>query len=233
MKVNYVIAGWSGARATGQNPSNSQRFIISHIERLNQLKHNLSQITICNPFNPNRKEYEAYAKILNELKCETCKIEVLDRQNRCVSYGSWSDAYAKYRRGFDYYILMEDDYAPVQDNFDTILINLLNSKNAGYLGALISITSCVPDGRQHMGVTNGVASTKALEAVFLKFGSLMADYVEPEYWLNQVNFSLAFMDAGFTIADWSDKFKVPFWYAQSEVRMEFAPHAKDEIIAPI
>lgn len=235
MKINYVIAGWSGARACGQDPNLGKRYIVRHIEQLNRLKHNLAQVTICNPHNPHNEQYDKYVNALKELELENkgCKIEILDRPNSMVAYGSWSDAYAKYRQEFDYYILMEDDYLPVKDNFDTILVDLLNEKKAGYLGAFLSTTSCVPDGRKHMGITNGIASKEALEAVFLKFGCLMAQYVEPNYWLNQVNFSLAFMDAGYTIADWSDKFRVPFWYAQGSNMMEFAPNAPDEIIIPM
>lgn len=231
--VNYVIAGWSGSRACGQDANLGKRYIIRHINQLNNIRHNLTQITICNPANPLTQEHNHYLEILKELKCNGCKIEILDRKNEMVAYGSWSDAYAKYRKTFDYYILMEDDYVPVKDNFDSILINMLNDKKAGYLGAFLSTTSCVPDGRKHMGVTNGIASSEAMEAVFLKFGSLMAQYVEPMYWLNQINFSLAFLDAGFTLADWSEKFRVPFWYAQGASMMDFAPNAADEIIAPL
>ena len=234
-RINYVIASWSGHRSQRESPEMGRRFLRAHINKVMSLKHNLSQITICNPDNPSHEEYRLHSDLINELMAQhPSLIKVLNRSNAMVAYGSWSDAYGKYRTEFDYYILMEDDYVPVQDNFDQILIDLIGKNpKVGYLGALLSNTSCVPDGRKHMGVTNGIAITSALEAVYQKFGSLMASYVEPEYWLNQVNFSLAFMDCGYELADWSREYNVPFWYAQSKSTLDFVSDKGKSLIVPL
>ena len=58
------------------------------------------------------------------------KIIFYYRNNKNLSFGSWVDVMNA--TNYDYYILCEDDYCFIKDNFDTILINEYNKYNTDY-----------------------------------------------------------------------------------------------------
>lgn len=198
--ILYTIASWSGSRS-GVNFDDT--YLEKHIEQLKKLKCNLTQISIGNPENPSKRtEFEEHIKSLTNVN--GIPIVVHNMPNIGRSYGQWARIYDQYRTDFDYYIFVEDDYQPVLDNFDLTLIEMYEKKNCGFLCGLVLDKT----GRygiraeRHAGVTNGIASSKALEKVRETFCCLPHDM--GEYNNGQVLFSKGFLDSGLTIEEYID-----------------------------
>ena len=49
-------------------------------------------------------------------------------KNHADSGGQWLKAYENTKDNFDYYIFMEDDYVPLNNNFDDMLIKIYKNK---------------------------------------------------------------------------------------------------------
>ena len=199
--ILYTIGSWSGSRA---EINFDDSYLEKHIERLKKVTHNLTQISIGNPDNPSkREEFEEYIKSLSAIN--GVPVVVHDMPNIGRSYGQWSAIYEKYRTQFDYYIFVEDDYQPMLDNFDSVLIEMYEKKNCGYLcGLVLDETGRYAENlhKRHAGVSNGIASSAALEKVRDIFGFLPHDL--GEYSNGQVLFSRGFLEAGLTIEEYID-----------------------------
>ena len=142
--INYVIATWSGPRRQG-NPDlllSPTHYLQQQLLALQSVKHQLQQITIVAPNNP--EEPEEFTEFLFQVAFPAAAgvtlaerlppIKIIRRPNEGQSYGSWVEAYLKYTDEFEYYIFVEDDYKPAHPNFDQILAQMYEtSKNCGYL----------------------------------------------------------------------------------------------------
>jgi hypothetical protein len=64
---------------------------------------------------------------------EEDNITYIYRRNNGLSFGSWCSVINYLKDTYDYYILCEDDYVFVQDNFDNILIQEYNNKDTEYM----------------------------------------------------------------------------------------------------
>lgn len=223
--TNYIIATWSGSR---RGPIvNPISFLDSHIKALKTYRHQLSQITIAVPDNP--QEPQEFRDFLMDLpsRLGTAKVEILRRPNLGQSYGSYCDTYLKYRQSFKYYIFIEDDYLPVQDDFDLILIRQLElQENCGFLASLVYDWQ----GRPHAAVSNGIAKSQTLENICQKFKCLPhgeaigVDYTPS----SQVKFSWAFLDVGTSLGQLSN-FQVPYNHL-GELRIFQGDHSKPLLV---
>jgi hypothetical protein len=241
-KVNYVVACWGESRISEHSTTTISRaeclgYLKAQMAILNQLKHSLAQVTIIHPHWPHApvKQYDQFLQELDGgTLADGTPIVVLRRPNTDMSYGSWSHAYGMYRQQFDYYIFIEDDYIPSLDNFDFILVDLLEQKQCGYLCTLISNTTWHNNGIAHAGITNGICKTTALEVIWNKYGSLLHNQDEQcgHYWGGQLQFSYPYHYCGLKIDDVSDTYSTPFWYAQDRKILMFVNRDRN-IIVPI
>jgi hypothetical protein len=226
-KINYCLGTWSGER--GGVPFDDS-YLRRHIQHLNNLQHDLSQISIGHPKNPHESpEYTKYLRSLTALDDGT-PIVVHDTPNRNMSYGQWLHMFQCYGNQFSHYILMEDDYVPAKDNFDSILHDMYEEKhkscNCGYLCGLIYDRS----GRygqvlkRHAGVSNGITSTPVLQAVVKECVIPM-----PTAGHDQIRFSQQFIKSGFTIDDYLDQYRTAY-YRIGKLVCIFEPSKKDLII---
>lgn len=207
-RVNYFLATWSGQRLKTEFDDSHLK---KHIDQLNKVKHNLAQITIGYPENPNvTQEYDTYIRSLRKLEDGT-PIIVHPMENKGYSYGQYSRMYETYRDSFDYYVFVEDDYVPFTDGFDSILINLYNDRPCGFLCGLV-FDKTRRYGRstpRHAAVSNGIASSAALEIVRKKFGCLMPQDVTGAK--AQIVFSQNFLVSGLKILDYVDQHLVQYY----------------------
>lgn len=195
MRVNYVIATWSGKRRDDNNVDH----LALHIKNLRMIKHNLDQITIVSPLNPKEgRQYKSWLETFEK------PIVVLRRHNVGLSYGSWSHAFDVYGHKFDYYFFIEDDYHYTLHHFDKVMIDMYEEKECGFLCWLYE--------RGHAAVSCGLASAKSLQKVKNLHGNLPHATDTNVYWDNggQVRFSKAFENANMTVDHTADRFKVPF-----------------------
>lgn len=213
MKINYVIASWGGPR---HGYADSLTVLKYHIEKLQTLTHNISQVTIGYPqCNWESKEYTNY---IYDLECkgklsDNTKLEIFKTNNYGMSYGQYGRIFRRYRNQFDAYIIVEDDYIPTLPNLDTALYNMMQEQNVGYLCGLCMNESgkygaIAPE---HAAISNGIISTSCLEAVLDKFGVIPS--VTGDNQPSQITFSQAVIKSGQKIGDYveSGKYRCTFW----------------------
>jgi hypothetical protein len=231
----YAMASWSGERAIVKFRDD---YVEKHIEQLERVEHNLTQISIGNPENPKKRiTFDAYIKNLTD--CNGTPIVVHNVPNIGRSYGQWSRIYQKYRNKFDYYIFIEDDYAPAIDNFDTILIDLFEKahkdNNVGFLCGVVFDetgryeTHPVP---MHAGITNGITSAEVLEKVWEKCGVLPHDLFE--YDRGQIKFSQGFLEAGFNLGEYVSEEYRCLYFQHDKAMRNYGPNPEGkDIFVPI
>lgn len=217
-KINYVIATWSGQRRLGNDlfHEDSSLYLRKHLESLSKLDHHLGQITIVVPENPDEpEEFTNYLQTIPPTIKNT-PVKILHRKNIGQSYGSYSDAFLRYRDIFEFYIFMEDDYAFSKPNFDQIMVQMFESaEDCGYLSSYVKFD--LPDyhsARPHAAVSNGICSTEALQIIVKKFGLLPygGDSTEKIIYdcKPQLEFSYAFLWVGKRLYDYRTIYNAPF-----------------------
>lgn len=209
-KINYVIPTWSGYRVIP-----NKKYLQDHLLKLLSLKNNLSQITIIKPiFKGFDEEYYNINYLINKFKC---KVEILEKyDNLGQSYGQLFFAYEKFRNEFDYYIFVEDDYMPNIENFDSLLLNELLSKNdCNYLCSFMGEYDKYPKLNPGIGlggcaISNGIVSSKDLNVIYNKISEPIK-YIDHKHgWMCQVKFTDLLKNCGLNFCDFSDKFRVPY-----------------------
>jgi hypothetical protein len=214
MKVNYVIATWTGNRRRGNEAHRYDKtlYLKEQLRLLGVYSHALSQITIVAPYNKGELARDTeYLSGLEGTVVGGTPVIVVRRENRGHSYGGYSHVYGLDRNAdnaFDYYIFMEDDYAFVQDNFDQKMINMFERKNnCGYLCPLVTDF----EGKRHAAISNGVASREVLEKIWEKHGCLpSSNFTTTYHCQSQLQFSWAFLDVGYELHDFTDSYNVLF-----------------------
>ncbi len=229
--LNYVIGTWSGPRWYYPNGYQFNPLKL-HLEHLQRLEHNIDLVTIGYPYNENESiEYNSYMRKLRDkgrLEDGT-PIDVVRMVNRGLSYGQWGRIFEKYRSKFDHYILVEDDYLPVLDNLDTVLLDMCTG---GYLCGLVFNES----GRygvviqEHGAISNGIISAECLEATYKKFG-----YIPDGVATNtnsQITFTKAPREVGQALHEYiaSGEYRSVFWDNHGIVIYGKSLHAKDIFI---
>lgn len=204
MTTNYLIATWSGKR---RNPSKD--YLRAQFRQLQKLKHSLTEITVIIPKGSDDKEYYDIPELrLDDTDVAPCRTvnNWLHRPINDRSYGQFLFA-CRELPGSDFYFLVEDDYLPACDNFDTLLIQALEFKKADYLCGSFGP---VPGGkvnvpRHNVGVIRGDALRRIAELNIKFFPNGEGDGQEQEMFGN------ACIQAGVKIADYSDLFSVPYY----------------------
>lgn len=196
VKINYIIATWSGLRVKPADTLYYENILKNHLKTLSETKNNISQITIMKPRNDIENNY--YAIELND------KIKVIECKNEYQSYGQWLKAVELYLNNFDYFIFIEDDYVPATDNFDSKLIDIY--EEGTYLCSHISGSI----DNNHCSISNGIISNNTIKKVIcnIKFNKWFDEYAikYPEFVFNgknhQRSFSRYFGDNGIILTDY-------------------------------
>ena len=198
----YVIAAWSGFRRDKYPPYMTDRthYLRLHLKKLSQLQHNLNQILIVSPDDPDNavQDFNSYLDKERPQSIGSTPISVLHRHNMGMSYGSYSDTFKSETaagRIWDWWILMEDDHIPVLDHFDAILKNCFRRKpNCGALWGHVSMGPG-PAVFPVLGcVSCGITTGPMMQEVWDKYGFLPhygkgTDYSAKD----QVDFTRAFI----------------------------------------
>lgn len=231
---NYVLCCWSGPRR-GIDPRRDKDpaiYLRSNIASLRRLAHDLSQITVVIPENPS--EPKAFASYVEQIPAHigSTKVVVVRRPNVGMSYGSFSDVYGMYRTTFDYYFFVEDDYVFAVDHFDRLHIEELEKyPKCGYVCG-VAMEAGFP---LHAAMSVGCFRTKALERVYLMNGcvphSPTSEYRDNEA-RGQIGQSQALVRTGYTLRDWSGKYRVYFREAVGTNRL-FHGECKETILEPV
>lgn len=228
-RTNYVIAAWTGPRRA--DPRAGFAYLDFHLDQLSKTPHDLSQITVVLPYSENITKKDRI-RLEARRRIGKSNLVFMFKENRGISYGSWNHAYMQYRDSFDYYFFIEDDYVYTKNNFDTVLINIFNSSaNCGYL---CTYAKDYP-AHHHAAISNGIASSTVLEKVVKQQGWLphYAGHEMKYSATGQLDFSRAFLEAGFSIADTTNVFRAPYFEPLNSTIVEFAPQQREYIIQPV
>jgi hypothetical protein len=246
-KINLVIAAYSGLRRDQFQPYVEDRtyYLQIQLQALQNLKHNLSQITIVAP----RHEEESldYARFLETIppKIGSTDVVVLRRENYGQSYGSYSFVYDKYRDAFDYYILIEDDYVFVKNHFDLELATWYKCiPNCGFLCSFVWEDQSPDQHKLHAAIANGVVSAETLGLIWEKFNC-----IPHGIWNNaklnettkyntgpQLQFSHAFTAVGRGLHDLTFKYQAPFLligFNDVKSLQIYGAHRSEPLLAPV
>lgn len=235
VKVNYLIGTWSGLR---NNAEFDDGVLKRHLAKLDQVEHSLSQISIGHPHNPDeRREYTNWIMSLKET-AKGVPIKVHSVPNNGRSYGQWSHMFNCYRDQFTHFIFIEDDYVPVKNNFDQILVDSFDYQyqvsRCGFLCGLVLDKS----GRygtvmeqKHAAIANGISSNTVLKEVWRHFQMLPHD--QKGYSDGQVLFSQGFLKTGFTLQEYLDQYRCLYWQHADKIRWYWDGKHNEDLIVPI
>lgn len=235
-KVNYMIGTWSGPRA---EQSFDDKFLERHLAQFSKVKHPLiSQISIGYPYNPQEKlRYTQWITNLNRTADGT-PIKVYPMDNIGRSYGQWSKMFDLNRNKFTHFLFIEDDYVPVLDEFDKILVEMFEEKhkdsNCGFLCGLVLDES----GRygatyvKHAAIANGVASNETLSNVWKLKECLPHDHSNI-YSHGQISFSQGFLEAGYSLQEYLGPYRCLYWQHSPQIRIYWDGVHKQDLIVPI
>lgn len=212
-RINYVVAAYLGDRKfmDGAFLADRWHYLRAQVEMLRRLRHNLDQITFV--INTN-----VPLTVPEDIKAAGV---VVQRPNRGMSYGAWSDAYAASRGKFTHYIFNEDDYLFTQQDFDRLLLDEFTKRPGVQMlcGAAYPIASFPT----HPAVSCMIAGTLGLEASFRKGGMLpnfspagTAESPYPHGYQSQMRFSEHILSSGYKLEDWLLRWSTAF-------RMDGAP----------
>ena len=230
-KLNYVIAAWTGPRRNDRHPDGSF-YLRTHLAVLAALRHNLAQVTVVIPDNPNQPTgVDAFIDSLHGSRLCGTPVVVLRRENVGLSYGSFAFAYETFGGAFDYYLFVEDDYLFVRDDFDQTLIDLFREiPECGYLCGLTQ----EQNGKPFAGISNGLTSKEILAHVRERHGKIpFGPTAQEEYRsVSHVVFTTSIRDLGYRISDTTGHFLTPYFDSRTQTIREFAPERREYLIVP-
>ena len=126
-------------------------------------------------------------------------VDVLVRENIGLSYGAWNFAVNQYGHEFNYYFLIEDDYIPVMDFWDSAFMDRM-ADNVAYVCTLFT---------DHVAVSYGLFRTSAI----LKTGGVK-HASNSEYGSNetagQIQWGQNLQSHGWKIVDVAKEYNIPF-----------------------
>lgn len=219
-KIIYCIATWSGARRhmPPKYKKDSTYYLRKQIERLKKLQHSLAAIAIINPYQ--KKESKEFHKFLGEIEniVDPLPCFILLRRNMAMSYGSWLHAYEAFGDNFTHYLVIEDDYLPSINNFDTEMLSLMNSTNN--CGVVFSCLSDIPlyeSGKVSRAdtfamISNGLIAGWAFKEALPMLRTVCAEMKSKGVYDSgyQVEWTSAFSKTGVIVIDVRDKYKVEY-----------------------
>lgn len=126
-------------------------------------------------------------------------VDVLIRENIGLSYGAWNFAVNHYGHEFNYYFLIEDDYIPVMDFWDSVFMDKMVD-NVAYVCSLFT---------NHVAMPNGLIKGSAiLETGGVKHAS-SSDY-GPNEIAGQIQWGENLQNHGWDIVDIAKEYSIPF-----------------------
>ena len=218
MRINYIIATWNGRRVKpAVDMIYYKKVLNNHIKQINNVRNNISQITIMKPLS---KVNNSYYDIP-----EDNRIQIVDCENKYFSYGQWLTALKRYVDDFDYHILIEDDYVPACDNFDEKLIDLY--EEGTYLCSLAGDDKSfnLPF---HCRISNGIISSKTIKKIIKTVD--FNDWFDSNY---QLNFSKYLLDNNIGLKDYKDEYRVTFFSLGNIIDYSCDSENNYELITPI
>lgn len=219
-KTAYIIATYGGQRLHGRVPE-KELYLREHLQQLIKIQHNIDTIVVV--VNTDKTECPLFTQYVESLPdvIGKSKLIVERRENIGLSYGAFNYAFKKHVNNFDYFLLLEDDYIPVEDKFDTTLIQLLKERpTTVYLCAFLGWIYDIP----HARVSYGIMGKRVIQQVLNNGGF---DYMKGN---GQASFSHSVLPFG-DITDLSNVYRVPYFLGGGHI-LNFASHNDKTMFIP-
>ena len=209
-KIAYIVCLWCGPRTlvSSEIKEDPLYYVKKHIEALTTLQHSISKIVfVIN----NSCSVDDVSFLLKESKLTN--YEILVHDNTGISYGAWDYALRHLKDEVDYSILIEDDYLPVVNNFDDVLVDYLKDDDNTFYVCQASSDNVAESShyRLHPAVSNGAIDNSifnhclsAHDHGFDLTGSLT------EHWKYQLNYLSPYLSKGYMMVDILSKYRVKF-----------------------
>jgi len=223
-RVAYLLAAYPGPRLSGDPQDYAgdyALYIRYHLAKLEKLEHNCDIILGINEPSNCPPGLDEFLKGL--------QVECFLKPNTGASYGIWNESFRRYP-DYDYYILMEDDYVPVQDNFDKTLVDIAESTTAPYVCTMVG-WGCGGGALPHAAISNGIVNGDVVRDVMSKGGFPTSPHRVDSFGnsCGQVTFSQRFLPYG-NFEDFVDRYKAPYWDINN-IKMYY-DHNKEVLLAP-
>lgn len=209
----YVVTFYFGDRRRTFPPYEEDRlcYLKKQIEYLTDVKHSLK--TIYFVFNVEIEHYELLSDALKIIpkSINDSKIEIIVRENIGFSYGGWTEVMNRLEH--DYYIVNEDDYFFIEDNWDSYMINNFNEKeNCGGFGIAVRPANEWNGYKEHFAHSCFCTNKDVIKNIIKNYNGFKVvknnDYKENES--NQSNFSNLLISAGYRIYDIREDYDLNF-----------------------
>lgn len=206
----YVIAAWGGARRVADEFYDHDRtiYLRKHIQQLQELRHGLDLVVVAVPRDNGQDgaffdyvHQELPDKIVQPDGHET-KVEVLWRDsNKGLAFGSFDDAFQKWKDEIVWWYWFEDDYVPMLHRFDFEMKKIWHqSQGISFLAARVNRHDT--QGMPHAIISIGMTRTEKILAVEEYHGGLVYlrdegdEYLPHEDFMSQRRFTHTFSDVG-------------------------------------
>lgn len=234
-----VIACWSGPRRqlTPAYEEDPGYFLRTQARMLSSVGHSLERVVLAVPHN--EAEPAAFREALRVFPRDVggAAVEVFERGNHGLSYGSWDDVLHETWRDHDHHVLIEDDYVFVEDCFDSTLADWIDSDpSCGYLCGLVQQSGR----RRFAGISNGILRSGHYAAAAAATGGRMPYTAGQEPgvgWKSyldeggQIAWGNAWEAGGKHLRDMTSRYSVP-WYMNGWIRC--VPHESGRfLVVPV
>lgn len=242
MSINYIIATYSGVSKKRERCDKGiTPFVLQmHLDKLIELlptTNMIKQVTITKPKVGRDNSYKEYYEIQDKVdiieKDLHIPVKLIDMDNYStgVSYSQYRRAFQEYP-SFDFYMLMEDDWIPIQKDFDSILLNEWKRRFSSFdsNSFLCLWYASIMKYKAHAAISVGIISNKALTE--------LSKWCKMDTQLDQYNFSLVLQHIGTEIKDFSyngENWRILFWETSKGVLYDFSYTIKDKecLLAPL
>ena len=242
-RVNYVIATYSGIsprreRFDAQASTTLQRHL-RHLAKVLTTSMYIQQVTIVRPKVLSAPTYDDYYSIADSVEAiRNMDIAVVEQDvgPYHVSYPQFLEAYSS-SPGFDYYILLEDDWVPHGDAraFDKTLIDLFRERfpmNSGFLCAWAPQTFQIWP--RHAAISSGIISGQALETLRNRPNDMKK---LDDFHSGQLAFSDILNKCNIPFVDYADEgraYMIPNWNTEVGVCLEYARFVSNKyLLVPV
>lgn len=241
--INYVIATYAGKSSKREfgDKDITPDILRLHLEQLISLLPSITaikQITITKPLVKDDYVYNEYYDINDKVDIIEKQfgipvnfIEMLNYQLG-LSYSQYRMAYKKFPQ-FDFYMIMEDDWVPIQEEFDILLLKAWRQKFTSYkdLGYLCLWYAKCNSPQIHAAISVGIISQASMKAFDGKY------HINQEF--GQYEFSRHFEeDLNTPVKDFCDNgksWRILFWQSSVGKIYDFSKSTieKECLLAPL
>ncbi len=164
--------------------------------------------------NINSSEGNKFIENINNQKIKRGKIIAYTRENFGLSFGSYNDAFKKFKKDYDYFLFTEDDWIIFKDNYLKIGIDILNKNPKTGMVSYVGVTKINKKKWNELGLKKetaygchggvGLSSTKILSIIEKKYGCL-PHYTKNDYrksiTYGEIRFPNSFIQIGYNLVD--------------------------------